>query len=313
MSIFKSFKNFVRRIFIHPLGYDLVPLKAKSQSKPFVPVKRKATESLVALEDYIDLFGEKAVGERRFYNVGGGTDFNHPAWTVINHPSEHYGKDYMDLQWDLMSGKQMPIESGVASVIFSRYTLEHVTDEAVNFFLEDAYRVLAPGGYLRLIVPDIEIYYRAYLTRDAGFFYRSKQDNETFPNQKYLSNPNQASFEQQFLWNFASSASTLHPDPAAQPMSDQEVKEAFAAMGYQQALDFCVSKTSIDIQRRYPENHINWFDAAKLEAMIRKAGFRHVYRSGYGQSACAVLRDVRLLEARQPEVGLFFEATKSFS
>lgn len=310
MSVFKSFKNLVRQIFIHPFGYDLVPLKSKSQRKPSKPVQGKATESSVALEDYINLFGEKAVGERRFYNVGGGTDFSHSAWTVINHPSEHYGEDYMDLQWDLMSGEQMPIESGEAKVIFSRYTLEHVTDEAVNFFLEEANRVLARGAYLRLIVPDIEIYYRAYLSRDASFFYLPKQEYETFPNQKYFSNPNQASFEQKFLWNFASSASTLHPDPAAKQISDKEFKETFSEMSYEQALDFCTSKASVDIQRRYPENHINWFNAAKLESMIRKAGFRHVYRSGYGQSACPVLRDVSLLEARQPEVGLFLESTK---
>ncbi|MEX1071954.1 MAG: class I SAM-dependent methyltransferase [Anaerolineales bacterium] len=311
MELFKSLKTLFRKIVLYPFGYDLVPL-AKSSPPPLVARPSNSEEEPVndSLKAYIEWFGEEAVGERRFYNLGAEAGFTHPAWTVINHPSEHYGRDYMDIQWDLMSGAPLPIEDGKAKVIFSRYTLEHVTDAAVSHFLSEARRVLAKGGFLRLIVPDIDLYYAAYRMKDADFFYRPKQDNESYPNRKYLSNPNQASFEQRFLWNFASSATILHPDPAANPISDQEFQRVFSELGYADALNFCTAKASIEIQRRYPENHINWFNATKVKRMLTEAGFEQTYRSGYGQSHCPVLRDVALLEARQPEVGLFFEAVR---
>lgn len=309
MGVLKSLKNLIRKTLFNSFGYDLVPLRKSAPAAVPTPAKTKIDEPDL-LKPYIEWFGEQAVHGRRFYNVGAEASFSHPAWTVINHPSEHYGRDYMDLQWDLMSGRPMPIEDGKARVIFSRYTLEHVTDEAVRHFLAEAFRALAAGGFLRVIVPDIDIYFAAYQSKDKGFFYKPKQDLESFPNRKYRSNPNLASFEQKFLWNFASSASTLHPDPATQAISDQEFQRTFKDLSYEDALNYCVAKTSVEIQQRYPENHINWFNEAKIDQMIRQAGFKEVSRSGYGQSHCAVLRDVNLLEARQPEVGLFFEAHK---
>lgn len=311
MGLWKSIKTVIRKS-IHLFGYDLVPLrKARVRASPR-PVRRPKLRANIGdlLKPYIDWFGEEAVRERRFYNLGAEPQFKHPAWTVINHPSMHYGEDYMDIKWDLMSGEPLPIESGKARVIFSRYTLEHALDDAVQHFLEEAYRALAKGAFLRLITPDIDLYYAAYQMKDDQFFFRQEQDKETFPNEKFLANPNLASFEQRFLWNFASSASELHPDPAAKRISDQEFQKVFQRTEFKEAMDFCTSRASVDIQKRYPDNHINWFNAEKMEEMISLAGFQIAYRSGYGQSRCPVLRDTGLLEDRQPELGLFFEAIR---
>ena len=309
-GITKAIKTALRKIVFNPFGYDLVPLKpAKIATRPAeaAPILKKGS---VNLDLYVKWFGEQAVRERRFYNVGAEVSFQHPAWTKINHPSEHYGDEDADIQWDLTSDLPMPIEDSRAKVILSRYTLEHVSNPAVEHFLTEAYRALADDGFLRLIVPDIDIYNAAYLLKDEAFFYRPKHDLKTFPNEDFKSNMNLASFEQKLLWNFASSASTLHADGAAERISDQEFQRIFAALSFEDALDHCLSKCSVEVQRRHPENHINWFSAGKLGAMMRKAGFRTVYRSGFGQSQCAVLRDVQLLEAREPGVGLFMEARK---
>jgi predicted SAM-dependent methyltransferase len=310
-GIAKALKNAIRKLVFHPFGYDLVPLKPEPAAPRLAaaqPPRLKAGSENLDL--YAKWFGERAVREKRFYNLGAEASFRHPAWAKINHPSEHYGDEDLDIQWDLASNLPLPIEDGRAKVIFSRYTLEHVTNPAAEHFLAEACRALADDGFLRIIVPDIEIYYAAYLLKDEAFFYRAKHDLKTFPNRNFRSSINQASFEQKFLWNFASGASTLHADGAAQRITDGEFRKVFGELSFEDALDYCVSKCSMEVQRRHPENHINWFSAGKLEAMMRKAGFGEVYRSGYGQSHCAVLRDTQLLEARQPEVGLFVEAHK---
>lgn len=310
-GIAKALKDAIRQLVFHPFGYDLVPLKSEPAApRPAAAQPPRLKAGSANLDLYAKWFGERAVREKRFYNLGAEASFRHPAWTKINHPSEHYGDEDMDIQWDLASNLPLPIEDGRAKVIFSRYTLEHVTNPAAKYFLAEAYRALADDGFLRIIVPDIEIYYAAYLLKDEAFFYRAKHDLKTFPNEDFRSNMNQASFEQKFLWNFASSASTLHADGAVERIPDQEFQRVFAELSFEDALDYCVSKCSMEVQRRHPENHINWFSAGKLEAMMREAGFGSVYRSGYGQSHCAVLRDTQLLEARQPEVGLFVEAHK---
>ncbi|MEX2143315.1 MAG: methyltransferase domain-containing protein [Anaerolineales bacterium] len=307
-------KNLFRKVVFNPFGYDIVPLRPKQAAPAVAPARPPVVSPGDENADiYLHLFGEEAVRQRRFYNIGAEEQFQHPAWTKLNHPSEHYGSDHMDIRWDLMSGLPLPIGDDTAKVIFSRYTLEHVPDEAVAHFFSEAHRALASGGFLRIIVPDIEIYYAAYQLKDASFFYKPKHDSMMFPNENFLSNFNDASFEQKFLWNFASSASLLHADGAEQRVTDEEFKKVFAEMRFEAALDHCKSKCAVEVQRRHPENHINWFSAGKVEAMMRQAGFTHVYRSGYGQSRCPVLRDSQLLEARQPEVGLFMEAQKKRS
>lgn len=306
----KVIKGLIRKIFFHPFGYDLVPLQPAqvvAMPAPAPPALKPGSENI---DLYVKCFGAHAVRERRFYNVGAEAQFQHPAWTKINHPSEHYGSASIDLPWDLMSGLPLPVEDGKAKVVFTRYTLEHVPDDAVGHFLSEAYRSTAADGFLRIIVPDVELYYAAYQLRDDAFFYRCKHDLNTFPNEDFVSNLNQASFEQRFLWNFASNASQLHSDGAAERITDDEFKCVFATLSFEDALDYCTSKCSVEIQRRHPHNHINWFTAGKLGSMLHKAGFSKVYRSGYGQSQCAVLRDAQLLEDREPGVGLFMEAQK---
>jgi predicted SAM-dependent methyltransferase len=312
MAIVKGIKTAIRKWIFQPLGYDLVPLQRKQKvSKNSVVKNAPASDGgNYHLDQYVELFGEAAVREKRFYNLGAEPRFVHPAWTVINHPSAHYGSDYMHIQWDLLSGDPLPIEDDQAKVIFSRYTLEHVTDKAADHFFREAYRALAIGGYLRIIVPDTDIFYQAYLARMPGLFHRPHQDTEEFPNEKYLSNPNRASFEQRFLWTFASNATELHPDGAPERISDNEFQKAFRDFKYEEALDYCTAKCSLDVQKRYPENHINWFTGDKLTKMIHDAGFDSVYRSGFGRSLCPILRDVQLLEARRPEIGLYVEAMK---
>lgn len=312
MSIGKSIKGLLRKYLFNPLGYDVVPLKKPAQLKNRAKTQTSPPEKNVQnrTSRYIELFGEEAVRERRFYNLGAEASFKHPAWTVINLPSEHYGENYMDISWDLMSREPLPIEDEKARVIFSRYTLEHVDDDSVAHFLVEANRALISGGILRLIVPDIDILYLAYLAKVPDIFNRPKQDLEMFPNEKFSQNPNRASFEQRFLWRFASNASELHPDGASVRISDQDFRKAFTELSFEEAMNYCTSRCSLEVQKKYRENHINWFNADKLLGMLKAAGFKNSYRSGFGQSRCPVLRQVKLLESRQPEIGLFVEAVK---
>jgi predicted SAM-dependent methyltransferase len=301
----KSVKSLLRRVLLQPFGYDIVPLKGGA------PAPRKNTAPHVDLALYEALYGAEAVEKRLFYNVGAGPQFSHPAWTKVDHPSEWYDNaEKLDLAWDLLALTPMPVAEDTACIVYSSYALEHVTDEAAQHFLNEAHRALRPGGVLRVIVPDMDIYYRAWRAGDRTLFWRVDAHEKTYPNKTFRTNPNEASIGQNFVYQFASNASEIHNDPVEDPISDAELDELFGRLPFAEAMDACRARASLEKQRRYPGNHINWYNADKLVGLFRRAGFGDAARSGYMQSAAPVLRDPRLFDFRRPEIGLYVEGIK---
>jgi predicted SAM-dependent methyltransferase len=71
----------------------------------------------------------------------------------------------MNVLWGL------PFPSGSARCIFVSHLLEHLFFPAdVRPFLAEVLRVLAPGGVVRIVVPDVEQCIEAYTSRDRAFF-----------------------------------------------------------------------------------------------------------------------------------------------
>lgn len=71
----------------------------------------------------------------------------------------------LDIKWGL------PFRDASASYVFSSHILEHFyyPGEAL-FVLGEIYRVLEPGGVVRLVVPDIEQCIMAYVNNDREFY-----------------------------------------------------------------------------------------------------------------------------------------------
>lgn len=73
-----------------------------------------------------------------------------------------------DLVLDLR--RPLPFADGSARLIYSEHTLEHLTRDEASALLRECARVLAPGGVLRIGVPDAGLYMRAYAAGDEAFF-----------------------------------------------------------------------------------------------------------------------------------------------
>jgi predicted SAM-dependent methyltransferase len=54
--------------------------------------------------------------------------------------------------------------------IFTEHTIEHLPIEKIRLFLSEIFRVLKPGGVLRVTCPDLELYARNYVAGDQAFF-----------------------------------------------------------------------------------------------------------------------------------------------
>ena len=68
---------------------------------------------------------------------------------------------------DLLS--RLPLADDSAALVYSSHFLEHIPRNQVPAFLSECFRILKPGGVLRLVVPDLENLCRTYLVhRDGG-------------------------------------------------------------------------------------------------------------------------------------------------
>jgi SAM-dependent methyltransferase len=62
--------------------------------------------------------------------------------------------------WDLSRG--LPFADSSFDVVYHSHVLEHIDREAAPAFLGECFRVLKPGGVVRIVVPDLELLLKAY-------------------------------------------------------------------------------------------------------------------------------------------------------
>lgn len=65
-----------------------------------------------------------------------------------------------DLRWDLST--QLPFGDNTVSFIFNEHFLEHLDLESGQNFLSECHRILRPGGFLRIAMPDLEFLLEKY-------------------------------------------------------------------------------------------------------------------------------------------------------
>lgn len=91
-----------------------------------------------------------------YINLGCGRRF-HPAWTNIDFVST--GPDV--LAHNLLEG--IPFPGNYFDFAYHSHVLEHFSKDAAPHLIQECYRVLKPGGILRVVIPDLEQVVRAYL------------------------------------------------------------------------------------------------------------------------------------------------------
>jgi predicted SAM-dependent methyltransferase len=119
--------------------------------------------------------------------------WNMHRWTIAGHKGKlrlHMGAGNTILrEWiniDVCPGLRlltMKLPSGLfrfsnrsAQYIYASHFLEHLSYPQETFeFLSHCYRMLIPGGAMRIVVPNVELIIRAYTTDDEDFFNHQKE------------------------------------------------------------------------------------------------------------------------------------------
>ena len=101
------------------------------------------------------------LGGRRHLNVGCGLNC-HPRFINL----DYRWVPGVDVCWDVTRG--LPFENRSLAAVYSEHCLEHLTFDACAGVLREFKRVLEPGGVVRIVVPDAELYLDLYHRHQAG-------------------------------------------------------------------------------------------------------------------------------------------------
>jgi predicted SAM-dependent methyltransferase len=102
------------------------------------------------------------LAKRQHVNLNLGTGGRGVAdWVNIDVARHHQD---LTLPWDIRRG--LPFSDGQVARIFAEHIVEHIEfREDIPRLMREFFRVLEPGGRVRLIVPDGERWLHAYVTR----------------------------------------------------------------------------------------------------------------------------------------------------
>jgi predicted SAM-dependent methyltransferase len=103
--------------------------------------------------------------KNRFLNLGCGENAK-IGFDNVDAPRLRFKKDKI-LSIDLR--RKLPFENASYDGVFIEHTLEHFSPVNAFNLLDEIYRVLKPGGTLRVIVPDLDIYL-SHLRAPIGYF-----------------------------------------------------------------------------------------------------------------------------------------------
>ena len=254
------------------------------------------------LDAYRRNFEASSLKQKRFVNVGSGS-FYHPYWTNVDLVTEHYGPQQKNvINFDLTKNSPMPFAESSLEVVYTSHTIEHVPyNSAVNLFKE-ARRCLKKGGILRVTTgPDADTDFRALKNHDHDWFYwDQKREN-------YGAMASENSIVHKWL-NHVFTELNGYPFKLEEVKSEQQLLELINKHGYPEILNVLEEKTRFS--KDNPHNHITWWNHDRLINAISSAGFNEVYRSGFWQSRCSIMRRTPQFDTTHPQISIYVEAIK---
>jgi len=298
-------KEVVKKV-LKTIGYDIHKLPQRGNDR-----------ALYSLH-----YGDESLNRRAFYNVssgghfGFGGNFDHPFWTNIDVDlgdaiSPRYNPD-RDIAHDPLNLGDIPLEDDSAELFYSRFALEHISDEAADKLLREFHRTLKPQGVVKIVVPNFRLDYEAYLRQDRSYFrWENVFSSDEIMKTMGFSQPlNQVSLPQLMLAHFAANASTIHADGSGSPIEDDEFDHIMRNNDFETAMTLCTSRCCVEKQKKYRKNHINWWSHEKLRNYLSEAGFSRIVFLSPGQSITPVMRDNSYFDNLWNEVALYVEAVK---
>ena len=242
---------------------------------------------------------------KKYLNIGGG-NFLKQNWRVLDYYTDWYDYDpiFVDYNINLEKNVQWPIDSGDFNLVYSSHTLEHLTDSAVEHTLREAYRILSPGGTVRINVPDVGIAIRAYEDNSIEWF--EEVWLEDYTDSVYFAENKCPGYELEFyLLSFFATyiARVQHLET-----NFQRVRKDWKENETEAFLNKYSSQIRDEWQADYPGWHRNWFTADRLKRELSNVGFTNMIETDCRQSRVPEMCTSEF--DKRPHISVFIEAEK---
>jgi hypothetical protein len=245
---------------------------------------------------------------RKFLNVGGG-DFLKDNWRVLDFHSESYGWNpaFVDYNTNLESESKWPIRNESYDLVYSSHTLEHLSEGAVDFTLEEIFRILKPGCGVRINVPDTGLAISAYESGDLSWFrdvWMGYEDD--FGDCKHPDGNYDDEFWLEFyLISFFASYLVRSRD---YDIDLEKVRSDYERLETADFFNKYSNKVSDSMQSKNPGWHRNWFTMGKLRDKLESKGFTQIERSRCRKSRHNEMNTEEF--DRRPHMSVYIDAMK---
>lgn len=234
----------------------------------------------------------------KFINLGAGRSFFHPRWECLDFYKDGMNKVHENyINWDFSEKKDLPDKYSLA---YCSHVIEHIPKHETNYFLQIIHKALKKDGILRLVLPDADLFYEAYLQKRYDFF-------ELFESKINFPIEDSQKLDYLFIHLMATPKSYKKAfNKGKYELS--KIREKLEKLNKEEFLDYLIE--DINENSLIGHEHINWFNYEKLEKKLKQAGFKEIYRSGFGQSRTAPMREIPLFDGTLPCFSLYVEAVK---
>ena len=96
-------------------------------------------------------------------NVGGGKHWHKDGWENID----------LGLGHNLNQGYLKNYKDNSVDIIYTSHCIEHLPWKNVDNVLKDLYRILKPGGLIRIVLPDVDIMWKIIKNKDRDILERN--------------------------------------------------------------------------------------------------------------------------------------------
>lgn len=261
-------------------------------------------------DEYLTLYGTVAKAKQRLYNIGAGT-WSHAYWTNIDLPAQT--EEFAAIQapcvpHDLIAQSDFPIPTETVDAFYCSHVVEHLPDNIVLNMMKEAFRCLDKGGVFRITTgPCADLDWNALLRNDENWWFWFKDADSSKAGKK---NMGLMSIYDQWLYSVATPRSPWSETECQKKYCTDEVKKLVEANKANPRTLLDTLTQSLEFDYSSPGNHISWWNSSKLHELLSLAGFRNIYRSGYGQSASVLMRDLRYFDQTYPQISVYVEAVK---
>ena len=239
----------------------------------------------------------------------------------VNVGSGRSWKFFRFIGLDRLNGERLdkdstfPFKDTSLKFVYSSHFIEHVTDDVVENFMNESFRILKRKGVIRIITPDFEKLHNVLLQDDINFYddfgFKGRKEWEKYGVEKNLVNFTLHFFANYQNIEFEESEKTDFNNPdfyRGPPKIDENLVLQKAKTC--DTLDFG-SWVISHIPKEYFDfnGHINTFTFEKISQMLKNAGFVNVRRTNIAESKVSQFNYFDKNPSRE-NISIYVEANK---